>query len=238
MPAGGSDPSLKMRQLFEKETSTHTYLLFDSGTQEGIIIDPVKETLERDLKLIDELEVKLLYVLETHVHADHITSADDIRQRTGVKVVYGSESGVECADVTLKEGETLKFGKFEVKALSTPGHTNGCTSYVIENMVFTGDVLFIRGCGRTDFQQGSSEKLYSSVHDKLFKLPDSTLVYPAHDYKGMWFSTIGEEKRFNPRLGGGKTLEEFVEIMDNLNLSNPKKIDIAVPANMKCGKAD
>jgi glyoxylase-like metal-dependent hydrolase (beta-lactamase superfamily II) len=170
------------------------------------------------------------------VHADHITSAHDLRERTGAKIVYGERANVPCADGLLKDNESLEFGKFEVKALSTPGHTSGCTSYLVENMVFTGDTLFIRGTGRTDFQQGSSETLYKSIHQKLFTLPDSTLVYPGHDYKGMWASTIGEEKRFNPRLGNNKSLAEFVEIMNNLDLANPKRIDVAVPANMKCGQ--
>lgn len=236
MTAGSG--SLEMRQLFEEETSTHTFLLFDADTKEGILIDSVKEKAERDLKLIDELGVKLLYLVETHVHADHITAADDIRQKTGARVVYGDQAGVDCADITLKDGETLSFGKFTFKAISTPGHTSGCTSYQLENMIFTGDTILIRGCGRTDFQQGSSEKLYDSVTRKLFSLPDDTLVYPAHDYKGMWVSTIGEEKKFNPRLGNNKRLDEFVEIMNNLNLAYPKKIDVSVPANLKCGRGD
>jgi len=235
--ATASDKStLIMRQLFDQETRTHTYLLYDSENSEGIIIDPVKEKSVRDLGLLKELNVNLKYVLETHVHADHITGADDLRQATGAKVIYGDKAGVKCADGSLADNEELQFGKFTVKALATPGHTNGCTSYLVENMVFTGDTLFIRGTGRTDFQQGSSEALYESINSKLFTLPDDTLVYPGHDYKGMWVSTIGEEKAYNPRVGGGKSLEEFIEIMDNLNLANPKKLDIAVPANLKCGK--
>jgi glyoxylase-like metal-dependent hydrolase (beta-lactamase superfamily II) len=236
MAASKNDSGLKLRQLFDQETWTHTYLLWDDNSKEGIIIDPVKEKVERDLKLIKELEVNLKHVLETHVHADHITGAHDLRENTGAKVYYGEKAAVECADGGLSDGEELSFGAFKVKALSTPGHTDGCTSFLVENMVFTGDTLFIRGTGRTDFQQGSSEALYKSVNEKLFSLPDETIVYPGHDYKGMWFSTIAEEKRFNPRLGSGKSLAEFVEIMDNLNLAHPKKIDIAVPANLKCGK--
>lgn len=235
MATQSKNHQLKMRQLFDQETWTHTYLLWDSNSKEGIIIDPVKEKVERDLKLIKELEVNLKFILETHVHADHITGAGDLREQTGAQVYYGAAAGVQCADGSLGDGDELAFGDFKVKALSTPGHTDGCTSYLVENLVFTGDTLFIRGTGRTDFQQGSSEDLYRSVNDKLFSLPDDTVVYPGHDYKGMWFSTIKEEKKFNPRLGAGKTIEEFVKIMDNLNLAHPKKIAEAVPANLKCG---
>jgi len=236
MKAAQKNESLVLRQLFDQDTWTHTYLLFDSENGEGIIIDPVKEKVQRDLGILKELNVKLKYVLETHVHADHITGADDLRRETGAKVYYGKNAGVECADGSLADGEELSFGQFKVKALSTPGHTDGCLSYMVENMVFTGDALFIRGTGRTDFQQGSSETLYNSINSKLFALPDDTLVYPGHDYKGMWVSTIGEEKQYNPRVGGGKSLNEFIDIMNNLNLANPKKIDVAVPANLKCGK--
>ena len=236
MNTASKNNTLNMRQLFDQETWTHTYLLYDSENGEGILIDPVKEKVDRDLNLLKELNVTLKYVLETHVHADHITGAADLREKTGAEIYYGEKAGVPCADGLLADGEELKFGNYAVKALSTPGHTDGCTSYVLENMVFTGDALFIRGTGRTDFQQGSSEALYESINSKLFTLPEDTLVYPGHDYKGMWVSTIGEEKQHNPRVGGGKTLKEFIEIMDNLNLANPKKLDISVPANLKCGQ--
>ncbi len=227
-----------MRQQFDYESWTYTYLLIDTETNEAVQIDSVKEQVERDLEIISNLGIKVKYLLETHVHADHITGASDLRDKTGAEVVYGVGAKVPCSDVDLADGETLRFGKYAVKALSTPGHTDGCTSYLIENMVFTGDALLIRGCGRTDFQQGSSESLYNNVTEKLFTLPDETLVYPAHDYKGRSVSSIGEEKKFNPRLGTAKTREEFYRIMDNLKLAKPKKIDASVPANMKCGKTD
>lgn len=229
---------LIFRQLFDYDTWTYTYLLMDPENREGVLIDTVKDQAERDLKLIQELEVNLKYLLETHVHADHITGADDIRQQTGAQVVYGEAANVSCADINIKDGEELQFGRYTVRVFATPGHTNGCSSYYLENMVFTGDALLIRGCGRTDFQQGSAETLYESVNKKLFTLNDDTMVYPAHDYKGLTVSTIGEEKQYNPRLGDGKSEEEFVEIMNNLNLAKPKRIDEAVPANMKCGKTD
>jgi len=230
--------NLIMRQQFDYDTWTYTYLLVDTDSNEAVQIDSVKEQVERDLEIFENLDVKIKYLLETHVHADHITGVHDLREKTGAEVVYGAAAKVPCADINIADNATLQFGKYTIRALSTPGHTDGCTSYLIENMVFTGDTLLIRGCGRTDFQQGSSEALYENVHGKLFTLPDQTWVYPAHDYKGRSASSIGEEKKFNLRLRIGKTKEEFKEIMDNLNLAKPKKIDIAVPANMKCGKSD
>ncbi|MDH5560958.1 MAG: MBL fold metallo-hydrolase [Deltaproteobacteria bacterium] len=224
-----------IRQLFDKETSTYTYLVTDPKTNRGVLIDPVLEQAQRDLTLIKELEIDLRYILESHVHADHITAAGVIRNQTGAQIVFGEPAKVSCADIPLKDGDTLSFGELQIKALATPGHTDGCTSYLINGSVYTGDALLIRGCGRTDFQQGSAETLYRSVHDKLFKLDDQTCVYPAHDYLGRCSSTIGEEKKFNPRLGGGKTIDEFIKIMNELNLAKPKRIDEAVPANLKCG---
>jgi len=222
-------------QLFEQESSTYTYLLADEDTKEAILIDAVLETAERDLKLITELGLKLKYLLDTHIHADHITGAGTLRAKTGAKTAVSSGANVQCVDVTLNDGDELKFGKYTLKALSTPGHTNSCMTFYTEGMLFTGDVLFIRGTGRTDFQQGDSRKMYHSIHDKLFTYPEGTKIYPGHDYKGMSYSTVGDEKKFNPRVGGGKSEDEFVQIMNELKLANPKKIDIAVPANLKCG---
>ncbi len=232
---GEQRQELIFRQLFDRETLTYTYLLADPNTMEGVLIDSVKEQVERDVKLADELGIKLLYLLETHVHADHVTGAGEIRKRKKAKIVYGVGAKVSCADVEVKDGDKLTFGGIFIQVIATPGHTDGCSSYLIEDKVFTGDTLLIRGCGRTDFQQGSSANLWTSVKEKLFRLPEAITVYPAHDYKGVTATSIAEEKRFNPRLGEGKTEEEFRSIMESLNLPKPKRIDIAVPANMKCG---
>jgi len=226
------------KQLFDGESSTYTYLLADNETKEGVIIDSVKENIERDLQLINELGVKLLYTIETHIHADHITATKQISESTGAKTVAPWMSEVPCADILIKDGETLKFGKYQLKAIYTPGHTNTCMSYLVEDKVFTGDALFIRGTGRTDFQSGSAKDLYSSIKNKLYSLPDNTLVYPGHDYKGRTVTTIGEEKLFNPRINIHSSQEDFINKMNSLNIANPKKIHEAVPANLKCGSSD
>ena len=223
-------------QLFEHESFTYTYIIGDNKTKEAAIIDPVIETIERDLKLLKELELKLIYVLDTHVHADHITASDEIRKRTGAKTAISAIAGLDCADVLLEDGQELKLGNKILKSIATPGHTNSCMSFYFEGRIFTGDTLLIRGSGRTDFQQGSSEKLYQSVHQKLFLLPNETLVYPAHDYSGFTSSTIGLEKKYNPRLGESKSMDDLKKIMSELKLSYPKKIEQALPANLKCGK--
>lgn len=223
-------------QLFEAESSTYTYIIADTDSKEAAIIDPVIETVDRDLQWIEEAGLKLKYVLDTHIHADHVTGAGVIRERTGVQTALSYHAGVDCADLALREGDVLKLGPQEIKVLETPGHTNTCLSYLFADMVFTGDALLIRGCGRTDFQQGSSDKLYTSVHSKIFTLPSETRVFPGHDYRGHTSSTVELEKKWNPRLGVARTQTEFTKIMSELKLANPKKIHEAVPANMACGR--
>jgi len=230
--------SVLMRQLFDLETSTYTYIIADRNTKEGVIIDPVLENIDRDVLLLKELGIDLKYILETHVHADHITGAGKLRSQTGAKIGISSFSGASGNDIALMDGDKLTVGEVEIVALSTPGHTNGCMCFSIENMVFTGDTLLFRKTGRTDFQQGSSSKMYQSIRKKLFTLPDETYVYPSHDYSGHLKSTIGEEKKFNTRVKEDITEKQFLEIMQNLNLPKPKKIEIAVPANMLCGDLD
>lgn len=224
------------RQLFDKETSTYTYLLGDPETREAALIDPVIEHVDRDLRLVGELDLRLTVVLDTHVHADHVTGAGTLRDRTGAKTHFSVHGGPACADILLEDGGDVKIGALTMRALATPGHTDSCMSYLIGDRVFTGDALFVRGCGRTDFQKGDSATLWRSVHDKLFALEDAVYVYPAHDYRGHTRSTIGEEKKLNPRLGGAMTLETFVELMSGLKLPPPAKINEAVPANLACGK--
>lgn len=226
---------LIFKQLYEAESSTYTYLLADAVTKDAVLIDPVLETVDRDYKIIQELGLNLRYMFNTHVHADHITGTGKLKELIPTAQSVLTERKAR-ADVYLNEYEPLSFGSWKIYPLRTPGHTDGCTCFVLDDLsrVFTGDTVLIRGCGRTDFQGGSAAQLYSSIHDKLFKyLPDQCLLYPAHDYKGNTVSSIYEEKTFNPRLT--KSLEEFVNIMDNLNLAKPKKIDISVPANLLDG---
>lgn len=227
---------LVFRQLFDRESCTYTYLLGDPETQEAVLIDPVFQLAERDKKLVDELGLNLKFVMNTHVHADHVTGTGILKQILGPKVksVISTASGGD-ADVKLNHGDNVPFGKYSLEVRGTPGHTNGCVSYVFHEgrMVFTGDTLLIRGCGRTDFQEGSAETLYNSVQTQIFQLPDDFLVYPAHDYKGLTCSSVGEEKKFNPRLT--RDMETFKNIMDNLGLPYPKMLDQAVPANKVCG---
>jgi len=229
---------LIFRQLFDPQSSTYTYLLADSRSAEAILIDPVFEQAARDAALINELKLKLVATIDTHAHADHITAAWLHRHRLGSRIAVSAASGAEGADIQVADGDRISFGDRFITARATPGHTDGCMSFVLddESKVFTGDALMIRGCGRTDFQQGSARRLYESVRMKLFTLPETCLVYPAHDYRGLTVSSIAEERAFNPRLGGDIGAEDFAGYMENLNLPHPKQIDAALPANMVCGK--
>ncbi|KAK1258915.1 hypothetical protein QJS04_geneDACA024059 [Acorus gramineus] len=241
-----ASPKLLFRQLFEKESSTYTYLLADVGHPDkpALLVDPVDSTVERDLKLVKELGLKVTYALNTHCHADHVTGTGLIKGKVpGVKSVI-SKASTAKADLHVEAGDKIFFGNLFLEVRATPGHTVGCVTYVTGDgpdqpqprMAFTGDTLLIRGCGRTDFQGGSSQLLYKSVHSQIFTLPKDTFIYPAHDYKGFTVSTVGEETQFNPRL----TKDEFAWTLfiTDLNLPYPKKMDIAVPANLVCGLQD
>ena len=225
------------RQLYDPETSTYTHRLADEASREAVLLDPVLEQLERDLQLIRELDLTLICTLETHVHADHVTASGHLRERCGSRVVVGAHAGVANADVELDDGEELRFGACVLEARRTPGHTDGCMTYVChqQGMAFTGDALLIRGCGRTDFQVGSAHTLFRSVRERIFTLPDACLLYPGHDYKGRTVTTVAEEKRHNARLALDRSEAEFVAIMDGLDLAYPKRIDVAVPANLQSG---
>ena len=226
---------VKPIQLFDSESSTFTYILFAPGDTEAVIVDPVDHNVERDLAHLERLGLSLAYVLETHAHADHVTSAGRLRELTGARAAVPSGCDIPPAELQLSDGDVIRFGKAEeISVLHTPGHTAGSMSYVWRGNVFTGDTLLINGCGRTDFQSGSAEALFDSVHRRLFTLPDDTLVWPGHDYKGQSVSTIGWEKRHNVRLAN-RTREDFCTLMANLNLPKPKLIDIAVPANRNLG---
>ena len=228
-----------LKQLFDQDTWTYTYLLADPESREAVIIDPVLDRVGRDLKLIGELGLELLYTLDTHIHADHVTGSGELRLQTGAKSGVASVANVECADIALTHGDSLDFGRYTLHVRSTPGHTNGCLTYVVEDdgktLAFTGDTLFVRGCGRTDFQQGDSRTLYKSVHEQIYSLPDDTLIYPGHDYRGHSVSTVAEEKAHNPRLRTANDESTFVDIMESLTLDEPKHIHEALPANMACG---
>ncbi|AFZ36124.1 Hydroxyacylglutathione hydrolase [Stanieria cyanosphaera PCC 7437] len=224
------------RQLFDRESSTYTYLIADLDTQEAILIDPVLEQVERDLQLLTELNLTLRYCLETHVHADHITGTGMLRQKTNCLGIVPANAAIECAEHQIKDGEVFKLESIIIKAIATPGHTTSHMAYLINGKrLLTGDALLIRGCGRTDFQGGDAGTLYDSVTKKLFTLPDDTLVYPSHDYRGYTVSTIGEEKNWNPRFVG-RTRQDFIDFMNNLNLPEPKKMMEALPANKTCGQ--
>jgi glyoxylase-like metal-dependent hydrolase (beta-lactamase superfamily II) len=223
------------RQLFEPLSSTYTYLLGCEQTGQAVLIDPVVNCVDRDLAEIAQLGLTLAITVDTHIHADHITGALHLKQRVDSRIATPAMERLPCTDVDIAEGTPLRVGSIELEPLHTPGHTDGHFAFVVDQRVFTGDALLIDGCGRTDFQNGSSAQLYRSVHDKLFTLPDELLVYPGHDYQQRRVSSIGQEKARNPRLGQQHTLEQFEQIMAGLNLPYPKFIDHAVPGNRRCG---
>ena len=225
------------RQLFDPETSTYTFLLADSATSQALLIDPVLEQLDRDCSLLSELGLTLCLTLETHLHADHVTASGRLREKLGSQVAVGAKAGVTNADRQLVDGDLIELGSLRLEVRSTPGHTDGCLTFVCheEHAAFTGDALLIRGCGRTDFQQGDPKVLFHSVRERILSLPEETFLYPGHDYKGRTVTTVAEEKRFNPRLGLERTLEEFNQIMSELDLAYPRQLDRAVPANRLSG---
>ena len=229
---------LLFRQLFDPTSSTYTYLLADRPSGEAVLIDPVFEQARRDAALIGELGLRLVWSLETHVHADHVTGAWLMKQKLGAQIALSDQSGAEGADRLLKDGDRVNFGRRSLEVRATPGHTNGCVTYVLddESMAFTGDCIMIRGSGRTDFQQGDARSLYRSVRSRIFSLPESCTLYPAHDYRGLTATSVAEEKKYNPRLGGEIAEADYAGYMKNLDLPHPKKIDEAVPANLRCGK--
>lgn len=230
---------LIFRQLFDQQSSTYTYLLADGATGEAVLIDPVFEQVRRDTALIEELQLRLLYTIDTHVHADHVTGAWMHKQRAGSQIAISAASGAEGADRYLTHGDFCPFGARYLSVRATPGHTSGCICLVLddESMAFTGDCLLIRGTGRTDFQHGDPHAMFRAIHHQIFTLPETCLLYPAHDYRGLTVTSVGEERRFNPRLGGELCEDDFTGYMTNLGLPHPKQIDIAVPANLKCGFA-
>ncbi len=226
---------LLFRQLFEPVSCTYTYLLADKPGGEGLLIDPVDTQIEQYTRLLNELDLKLVFAVDTHVHADHVTAIGPLADKTGAAAAMGAHTKAETIDVRLKDGDTLPFGPHRLKALYTPGHTDDSYSFLLGDRVFTGDTLLIRGTGRTDFQNGDASAQYDSLFNKLLRLDGGTLVFPAHDYKGWTVSTIDEERRHNPRLQVDSEAA-YVELMGNLNLPRPAKMDVAVPANLKAGR--
>ena len=226
------------RQLFDPQSSTYSYLLGDRATNQAILIDPVFEQATRDAALVRELGFRLVATLDTHAHADHVTGAWLLKRRLGAEIAISAASGVQGADIALADGDRIRFGGRHVVALATPGHTAGCMTFVLddESMAFTGDALLIRGCGRTDFQQGSAHNLYTSIKTRIFTLPDDCRLWPGHDYRGLTVTSVAEEKAHNPRLGGNISEADFAGYMQNLGLPHPKLINVALPANMVCGK--
>lgn len=226
-------------QLFEPTSSTYTYLIGCEDTGQCVLIDTVVDTAERDIDVVKKLGLNLAYTIDTHIHADHLTAAIKLKKLANSQIIYPHNCQLPCMDIGAQEGTAIKFGNIELHPIFTPGHTDHHYAYLIDNgcqqMIFTGDALLIEACGRTDFQSGDATTLYESIHNKIFSLQNDTLVYPGHDYSGRLVSSVLQEKQRNPRLGNNRPLKEFVEIMDNLDLPYPKKIDFAVPGNEDCG---
>ena len=222
------------RQVFDQKSSTYTYIIASAEGREALIIDPVLENVEDYIKILNQLNLKLVKVIDTHIHADHVTGAGKLRDKTKCVTIMGEHTPTDAVEVKVKDDEIIQLDKFKIRALYTPGHTSDSFCFLMNNYLFSGDTLLINGTGRTDFQNGSSKDAYNSIFNRLLKLPDETLLYPAHDYKGETVSTIGKEKRSNPRLQV-RNVDEYVDIMSNLNLKKPEKIDFNVESNLKLG---
>ena len=222
------------RQVFDNKSSTYTYLIASAKGREAVIIDPVIENVESYIKLLNELDLKLVKVIDTHIHADHVTGASKLKLATNCSTLMGEHTPADAVEIKVKDDEIIKIDQIEIKAMYTPGHTSDSYSFLMDNYLFSGDTLLINGTGRTDFQNGSSKDAYNSIFYRLLKLPEDTILYPGHDYNGKESSTIGNEKKFNPRLQV-KNVDEYVDLMSNLNLAKPKLIDINVSRNIKLG---
>ena len=222
------------RQLFDETSSTYTYLVASAKGREALIIDPVLENVDKYIVLLNELNLKLVKVIDTHIHADHITGASKLKDQTKCLTIMGDQTPAEAVEIKVKDEEIIKLDQLKIKALYTPGHTSDSFSFLMNNYLFSGDTLLINGTGRTDFQNGSTKDSYNSIFNRLLKLPEKTLLYPAHDYNGKKFSSIGNEKKFNPRLQVNNE-NEYAEIMNNLNLSKPKLFDLNISSNIKLG---
>lgn len=222
------------RQLFDRVSCTYTYLIAERATGEAILVDPVITNVEQYLRLISELDLGLVLAVDTHIHADHVTGLGALRDETLCAIAMGEHSKADCVNYKVRDGEQLKVGNICLDAMYTPGHTDDSYSFLVQGRLLTGDTLLIRGTGRTDFQNGDPAMQYDSLFNKLLQLPDETIVYPAHDYNGMTISTIGEEKKYNPRLQVA-SMQEYVELMNGLELEDPKLMDVAVPSNLACG---
>ena len=223
-----------LKQVFDNKTSTYTYLIASAKGREAVIIDPVLENVDKYIQLLNELDLKLVKVIDTHIHADHVTGATKLKQATNCITLMGEHTPADMVEIKVKDNELIKIDGLKIKSLYTPGHTSDSYSFLLDNYLFSGDTLLINGTGRTDFQNGSSKDAYNSLFNNILKLPEETLVYPGHDYNGKFSSTIGNEKKFNPRLQV-KSVDEYVEIMSNLNLSKPEMMDSNVSKNIQLG---